>query len=183
MLSRYEIFKGGERHEYGSLEKMRCADSARTCGDIGRAAEYRLPMGVREQEYPQQFAASVGRHAPLHHRRAVRPVDRRPDRQRMRKPRRISGAGKEVRRWINLKLWKHSANRCSCLLSVPQTASRQRSCTVEYGGKSWGNCLHLHPESTKYSTASVNFRLLHVQLRIPVYRLYSTTSNRKGCKQ
>ena len=42
-------------------------------------------------------------------------------------------------------------------------------CTVEYGGKSWGNCLHLHPESTKYSTASVNSRLLHVQLRIPVY--------------
>ena len=27
----------------------------------------------------------------------------------------------------------------------------------------------LHPESTKYSTASVNSRLLHVQLRIPVY--------------
>lgn len=41
-------------------------------------------------------------------------------------------------------------------------------CTVEYSGRSWGNCLHLHPESTKYSTASVNSRLLHVQLCIPV---------------
>ena len=33
-----------------------------------------------------------------------------------------------------------------------------------------GNCLHLHPESTKYSTASVNSRLLRVQLRIPEHR-------------
>lgn len=51
--------------------------------------------------------------------------------------------------------------KCSSILSHSPLiwAHRYKLCTVEYGGRSWGNCLHLHPESTKYSTYIRQFPL------------------------